>query len=346
MKKILLIGLVLVMLSVSVSAFTLTGPSHINLTTDKLEYSANEVVNLSAECFAYSVLQLFSASKLNAVEQGISNWNTQYSNLAKGKYTAILFCDDKNISTSFCYDSAGCLTPVASPPPATPPSSSSSSSGSSSGGSSRGSCTAKYTCGNWTKCSKDLNQTRVCKDDNCGYKTVFETQSCGACQENWECKLFSACKNGQQRRTCIDLNSCGTYKIQPKLTQSCKSPTVAKKTVQQPSSPKSFVEDFMEPFVEPVIEEPSSTILYAAAVGSFLFIIALIVVIVLVIKHHSKNNYNFHELVDWIIKEEKAKTSREDITQILKDHTKWNDKEIKEGFAAADKKLKAKPKAA
>jgi hypothetical protein len=41
------------------------------------------------------------------------------------------------------------------------------------------------------------------------------------CTPNWRCGSWSACSNGQQTRTCTDLNNCGTTINRPALTQSC-----------------------------------------------------------------------------------------------------------------------------
>jgi len=41
------------------------------------------------------------------------------------------------------------------------------------------------------------------------------------CFEAWSCTDWSICQNGQQNRTCIDLNSCGTEEEMPAENQSC-----------------------------------------------------------------------------------------------------------------------------
>ena len=42
------------------------------------------------------------------------------------------------------------------------------------------------------------------------------------CTENWDCEDWSSCsEQGSQTRTCTDLNSCGTTKNKPSITQSC-----------------------------------------------------------------------------------------------------------------------------
>jgi hypothetical protein len=41
------------------------------------------------------------------------------------------------------------------------------------------------------------------------------------CQPSWNCTAFSQCFNGQQARTCIDRNNCGTTAGKPMEFQSC-----------------------------------------------------------------------------------------------------------------------------
>lgn len=45
------------------------------------------------------------------------------------------------------------------------------------------------------------------------------------CIESWTCGAWSACSSGQQSRTCIDANNCGTTANRPPLTQTCISDT-------------------------------------------------------------------------------------------------------------------------
>ena len=44
-----------------------------------------------------------------------------------------------------------------------------------------------------------------------------------SCTENWQCTGWSACSGGQQTKTCIDYNFCGTTSGKPATTQSCSS---------------------------------------------------------------------------------------------------------------------------
>ncbi|MBI4020963.1 MAG: lamin tail domain-containing protein [Candidatus Aenigmarchaeota archaeon] len=41
------------------------------------------------------------------------------------------------------------------------------------------------------------------------------------CAEDWECTPWSACENGTQQRSCLELNGCGTALAKPGLTQDC-----------------------------------------------------------------------------------------------------------------------------
>lgn len=43
------------------------------------------------------------------------------------------------------------------------------------------------------------------------------------CVEAWSCTDWSQCANGQQSRTCSDLNNCGTENDKPAVTQSCET---------------------------------------------------------------------------------------------------------------------------
>ncbi|MBI3956493.1 MAG: fibronectin type III domain-containing protein [Candidatus Kerfeldbacteria bacterium] len=54
------------------------------------------------------------------------------------------------------------------------------------------------------------------------------------CTESWVCTPWSECSEGQQTRTCTDLNSCGTTNNRPPLTQACDSipPGIAGATVE------------------------------------------------------------------------------------------------------------------
>ena len=69
------------------------------------------------------------------------------------------------------------------------------------------------------------------KDPDCTSRyDSLEQGNVTACTEAWVCQPFSACNDGQQTRTCRDVQQCGTITKRPALTQTC---TVAP-TVQPP----------------------------------------------------------------------------------------------------------------
>ena len=41
------------------------------------------------------------------------------------------------------------------------------------------------------------------------------------CTQNWDCSSWSDCNNGQQTRTCSDLNNCGTTNNRPSISRGC-----------------------------------------------------------------------------------------------------------------------------
>jgi uncharacterized membrane protein YhaH (DUF805 family) len=43
----------------------------------------------------------------------------------------------------------------------------------------------------------------------------------GFCTEQWKCSLWGACSDGIQKRSCMDLNSCGTNETRPVLNKTC-----------------------------------------------------------------------------------------------------------------------------
>lgn len=114
------------------------------------------------------------------------------------------------------------------------------------------SCLENWSCTNWTICSAQGSQSRLCTDANsCG--TVFnkplESQSCtpsalpppASCLENWSCTAWSACSaDGAQGRSCVDLNVCGTIASKPVENRSCTMPPPIPTAPQEvPSAPPS-----------------------------------------------------------------------------------------------------------
>jgi hypothetical protein len=88
-------------------------------------------------------------------------------------------------------------------------------------------CTVDWNCGNWTECTVEGSQTRVCTDLNsCGDDSgkPVEIQPCTyiePCTENWNCTNWTACTSGNQTRNCTDLNNCSTIVSMPAELQSC-----------------------------------------------------------------------------------------------------------------------------
>jgi hypothetical protein len=101
-------------------------------------------------------------------------------------------------------------------------------------------CTENWTCTEWSECSPEGIQTRICTDrNNCGTtrNKPVETQTCTyippkptekVCIENWTCTEWSECSpEGMQTRKCTDLNECGTTVNKPTESQACVAPALS-----------------------------------------------------------------------------------------------------------------------
>ena len=53
------------------------------------------------------------------------------------------------------------------------------------------------------------------------FKIYNYAKSYAQCIENWQCGEWLACVNGQQTRTCTDLNNCGTTNNKPDVLKTC-----------------------------------------------------------------------------------------------------------------------------
>ena len=90
-------------------------------------------------------------------------------------------------------------------------------------------CLPNWNCTEWSECSKEGVQTRVCIDlNNCGKNETKpkEIQSCVytkpiICEEDWFCTDWSKCINRTRTRVCIDLNNCNTTFNKPVETEEC-----------------------------------------------------------------------------------------------------------------------------
>ncbi|MEA3329905.1 MAG: hypothetical protein U9Q06_04125 [Nanoarchaeota archaeon] len=93
-------------------------------------------------------------------------------------------------------------------------------------------CTENWDCGDWSVCSGEGMQTRVCIDLNdCGTEEgkPATTQNCiyiEICNENWNCTNWSICINENQTRVCTDLNDCGSEESKPVEEQDCEEPEI------------------------------------------------------------------------------------------------------------------------
>ena len=58
---------------------------------------------------------------------------------------------------------------------------------------------------------------------NCYSNCTLDMRGCNFdCDETWECLSWNPCEKGTQERICVDLNHCGTLRIKPETTRSCK----------------------------------------------------------------------------------------------------------------------------
>lgn len=194
-------------------------------------------------------------------------------------------------------------------------------------------CVPQWNCDSyWSVCNVTLQQSRVCYDQrlcNRANPTKLEARECQPCSESWVCEAWNNCQNRIQTRNCIDENSCGTAAFKPESQQSCSSgqsqqttrplPTTAPPQKEQPSA---------------VAEKTFWQTNKAIIVGSGLGLLVLIIVAILVqhLMKHPKVVYNFDELKNWVRKEKSLGTSKEDIKQILHEHTGWKEEEIESAF--------------
>ena len=79
------------------------------------------------------------------------------------------------------------------------------------------------------QCNDDIDNDNDGKvdypeDDGCfGFLDTSELSSTSFCQENWECSDWGECMDGNQTRTCTDLNTCGTELTNPAEIAECSS---------------------------------------------------------------------------------------------------------------------------
>jgi len=92
------------------------------------------------------------------------------------------------------------------------------------------------------------------------------------CKENWICTDWFECFNGKQKRTCVDLNNCGTEENKPTTIRNCTISTTINATQEIAESPLSFTGRFLS--------SPAGRFL-SSPVGIGLTIVGAILVIIL-----------------------------------------------------------------
>ena len=228
-------------------------------------------------------------------------------------------------------------------------------------------CVPEWSCPNgWSYCNATLQQSRMCFDDNhCNpppQDTKVEVRSCPSCLELWVCTAWSSCQDEMQTRVCNDQHRCGTTTIQPALERSCllgsasepeskradiepsELPSVSREEEQtwssiagqepasRPSStrpPQSRIEQ-PQPSTQVFWRQKSGMLVISIGLG---MVMLILVFIFMVVRHrHPHLMYNVDELQEWVRQEKAHGTSFEDITQILKQHTGWKDREIERAF--------------
>ena len=297
----------------------------VSITTPQTDYSVSQPVSISiSDCSGRSVLDIQNAhSSLIGVEEGLSTWSTIYhtsSDPSKGKYTLTIKCvDGTTATTNFCVDSPGCTQPAATPP--------------STGG---GSCTSQWQCSQWSACSAEGNQTRICQDTRCHRKDKIESRAC-VCNPSWVCSAWSACLNGQQTRGCVDEANCDSQLNKPTLQQTCA--TSAPPPVQ--TSPPTYT--------PPVVQSPEPTFWdqYGIWLISLLALLILIGIVIFLLVHHYHQPHheviNHDELVLWVQKELQAGISVEQLRQAVQQQTTWTDQEFNRALTLVQKSLSQQP---
>jgi hypothetical protein len=299
------------------------------LQTDKVDYDRGEIVNIEVNfCSVASAIEIYNAKTpfpdLVYLAHGEGSWQQTYSTLSdssSGEYTIRASCEDGTSETAeFCVDQNDC-TEITPSGEGEAEGESGSSGGSSGGGTRR---FADFRCGTWSTCDATGMQTRECIDRKGIRKPKNETQTC-QCQESWQCRDWSRCNNGQQTRTCTEINACGTSLLKPKTTQSCKTAGGIKQTVKkifkpEPTPGKTGFAKFWEDY----------GIISLAILAAIL--LTLLIIWMLHRKHGKKKAYNFNELKQWIQAERKMGTSNVDIKHILMEKTGWNQEEIHKAF--------------
>ena len=336
MKKITILTLTFVLLLSSLAL------ADVSLTTND-NYAAQTQVTFSGTCSAPFVPVAFQVSGAAEpwVDQASADasgaFSTKYTTLSQGTYTLYVTCNAESTSKSFCVgDSCSGTTGGTNPGSGSP--------SSSSGGG--GYCQAEYSCGTWSFCGANLNQSRICYDQsNCKKEPKTEVRECLPCEESWICSEWSSCYNSVQKRTCVDEHYCTTKTYQPSAQKAC-SATVAAgpapKSISNDIPPPSFDQFSSQPDVEqpaPVASKFSFQNIwddYMVWILSGVGGLIILVIVILLILHFVRAKpvvFNHDELQDWIKKERSMGTSDDDIREILADHTGWKEEEVQKAFS-------------
>ena len=326
-KKIIYIIVLLLTLSL-VQALTIT--------TNKEEYTGNEVVTITpAGCEGnYIILIKTPGSNVVDVIPGLANqpatYNTQ-SSAVDGKYTIELSCTNSRKQKSFCVDSPGCLREQEPPP--------------SSGGHQ---CIPSWTCGSWSFCNASLQQSKTCIETRCNRDSKVEVRSCVECAESWVCDGWSVCAAGKQTRTCTDEHHCGTITSKPVLQQSCQMPVTKQPYTQtgqqqqtQTQKPQTQVKQQQTQVQQPTQKFSMKKIWtdykpYVIAVPSLLIFINLLIFFVLHARKKKTSKamtYDPIELENWVEAERAEGTSDDDIVEILAGHIGWSKEQVLKSFS-------------
>ena len=321
----------------------------VDLEIAKTDYNGDEEVSLIVkDCGGFSTVTIKNPSGDN-VDMSLGNgvWTMKYhtkSDSSDGKYSAEVSCDDATLKTiNFCVDDNDCVeaAPVEEeeekdeeeeeeevnatlPPPKQ------------GGGADWDYCPPQWSCGEWSYCTAELQQTRTCVDlKNCEPMKT-ENKTCSKCIESWVCSIWSNCANNRQIRTCTDEHSCGSIVQKPELQKSCAASTASgpqpKEIVQSLPPPKAAkpTTQIPSPVTEPFWKEYKT---YLIAVPSILLFITILIVSVVLLRRKPKSgNYNYGQLKTWIKKEKEMGTSNEDVRHILAEKTGWTHDEINRMF--------------
>ncbi|RJQ17208.1 hypothetical protein C4573_04105 [Candidatus Woesearchaeota archaeon] len=186
-------------------------------------------------------------------------------------------------------------------------------------------CEPDWQCTGWSECYPNGTRSRTCTDwngcDANNYKNTF-IEPCDypeeVCKEQWDCGEWSACFNlsasgeGIQTITCTDINSCGTFLLQPNLTRNC--------SVQQPlpSTCNNGIKDENEIGIDcggvcPACETDLGNN-YAWITYALIVLILLIAIILMLYKYYKKEIREFFIRLGWYLtkKHPKAVLLREE----------------------------------